>query len=569
MNSKEREALLDKGLDLHKRGSLDDAAKIYQEILSIDPEHLDALQLLATLKGQIGDHAVALTLFDEVIRLRPDYAGAFNNRGNALKRLKRVHEAIESYDVAIRLKPDYADAFNNRGAALLELKRFEEALASYDNAIRLRGDNAEAFYNRGMALHRLMRFEEALVSYNESIKTRPNNAETLYNRGVTLHETGRLDEALQSYDEAIRIRPGYANALCNRGVTLHGLKRFDEALSSYDRAIEMQPDHVLANYNKSLVLLLMGRMPEGWELYEWRLRRDNRKDQYLHDRQKFWRGKESLEGKSILISAEQGLGDSIQFCRYLPMIHNLGAKIIFSVHRPLVGVMTTLLPSITIISHGDPIPEFDVYCPLMSLPHAFGTSLTTIPGRVPYLSADPVKAGYWRQRLGELTNFRVGLVWNGGFRPDQPEVWATNERRNIPVKAFAPFFQHPHIDFFSLQKGEPAESEIGGREGEFWPQGNFRNYAGELSDFSDTAALIENLDLVISVDTSTAHLSGALGKPTWLLNRYGTCWRWLEDREDSPWYPSVRLFRQQEPRNWVSVLDRVSRELSSIAKAAR
>ncbi len=347
-------------------------------------------------------------------------------------------------------------------------------------------------------------------------------------------------------------------------MTLQELKRLDEALASYDEAIRIRPDYADAYWNQSLALLLLGRFEEGWSLYEWRLKKDNIKNRYYNGSEVAWRGEGQISGKRLFIQSEQGLGDSIQFVRYLPMVVALGAQVIFQVQKTLVSLFKSMNLSVTILAKGDPLPEFDAYCPLMSLPYVFKTTVETIPAPIPYVVADDVKIRFWTSKVGEKGRLKVGLVWNGGFRPNQPEVWSVNERRNIPIALFSEFLQHPGVDFFSLQKGDPAESEIRGKEHEFWSQGNFYNFTDELFDFSDTAALIAALDLVISVDTSTAHLAGALGKPTWILNRYDTCWRWFEDREDSPWYPTVRLFRQDERRDWGVVLSEVRDSLSAL-----
>jgi hypothetical protein len=275
-----------------------------------------------------------------------------------------------------------------------------------------------------------------------------------------------------------------------------------------------------------------------------------------------WLG-EPLNGRRILLHAEQGLGDTIQFCRYAPLVAARGGRVILEVPRKLLRLLSGLRGVTQLVAAGDPLPAFDVQCSLMSLPLAFRTRLDTIPAQVPYLAARPETVAYWRHRLGPWTRRRVGLVWSGGFRPDQPESHAVNERRNIPLRLIAQLNQ-PAIDFVSLQKGEPAESELIALKDAVWPGGNLTNAAPELDDFEDTAGLIETLDLVISVDTSTAHLAAAMGKPVWLLNRFDSCWRWLEQREDSPWYPTLRLFRQTTRGDWQAVTQRVSAALQAM-----
>ena len=298
----------------------------------------------------------------------------------------------------------------------------------------------------------------------------------------------------------------------------------------------------------------MGDYASGWELHEWRFRQPA----YLRKQRSFsqpqWLGKESLAGKVILLHAEQGLGDTLQFCRYAPLVAAMGAHVLLEVQEPLVRLLQCLPGNITVVSAGTPLGDFDFHCPLLSLPLAFKTTLHAIPLSEGYLFADPEKAEKWEQRLSHYGSVpRVGLVWSGGFRADQPEVWNVNERRNIPLERIATL-NCPGILFVSLQKGNPAEAELRECKGTVWPSDNLVDAAEQLRDFSDTAALIARLDLVISVDTSTAHLAAAMGKPVWLLNRFDTCWRWLEHGTESPWYDAVRLYRQRDFANWDSVL---------------
>uniref|UniRef100_UPI002615BD4D tetratricopeptide repeat protein n=1 Tax=Acidocella sp. TaxID=50710 RepID=UPI002615BD4D len=333
-----------------------------------------------------------------------------------------------------------------------------------------------------------------------------------------------------------------------------------EAIAAYNTAIELQPDFAKAHSNLGYALLHSGDFLNGWREYEWRWHGGTKRLKSRGLTKPQWRG-EDISGRTILLYAEQGLGDTIQFCRYAALVTARGARVIMEVPPPLLQVLSGLHGVDRLVTTGDPLPDFDFHCPLLSLPLAFGTQVETIPAPIPYLFAKPEQTAYWRNRLGPKIQPRVGLVWNGGFRSNQPELWALNERRNIPVQLISRL-NVPYIDFVSLQKGEPAESEMLALQAELWPGGNFHNPATELRDFEDTAGLIENLDLVISVDTSTAHLAGAMGKPVWLLNRFDTCWRWLEHRDDSPWYPTVRLFRQTEHGEWDGVIQRVAGALA-------
>ncbi len=579
----ELSALLQRGLDLHRANRLQEAHQCYQRILEIDPKQFDALQLSATLQRQIGNHAAALHLFDQALQIDQGNPAVFNNRGNALKDLGRFDEALSSYTEAIRLKPDYAEAYNNRGLVLRELRRFDEALSSYTEAIRIRQDYADAFYNRGVmlqerkqfgdalsnyaevirikpeyaeaynnravVLQELKRFDEALSNYAIAVHLKPGYADAFFNRGNTLKALARFDEAVLSYAEAIRIQPDYPDAFINKGLALRELKRFDEALSNYAEALQLQPDYDEVYWNQSLILLLLGRLAEGWPLYEWRLRKHETKDQYLTGPHIAWRGRESISGKRLLIQCEQGLGDSIQFCRYLRMVLGLGAEVILQVQKPLLSLFSAIPLPLTLVGKGDPLPEFDAHCPLMSLPLAFHTTLETIPASSPYLVADADKALAWKQKLGKKDRPRVGLVWTGS------PAHKNDSNRSIQLEQFLPMLDLP-VEWHSLQKDyRDADKHV--LDG----QSRIQDHQLELEDFSDTAALMDSMDLIISVDTSVAHLAGAMNKEVWILLPHVPDFRWLMDREDSPWYPTARLFRQDERRDWRSVVDRVRIEL--------
>jgi tetratricopeptide (TPR) repeat protein len=333
-------------------------------------------------------------------------------------------------------------------------------------------------------------------------------------------------------------------------VTLHELKRFEDALASYDRAVELRPDFAEAHNNEALCRLLIGDFDRGWEKNEWRWETEQLKDARRNFTQPLWRGSNEITGKTILLHAEQGYGDTIQFCRYVPLVLKCGARVVLEVPKPLHALMGTLPGDALIVTRGDPLPKFDFHCPLLSLPLAFRTRLETIPSEMPYLSAFESKTTSWCDRLGKHEKPRVGLVWAGNARKELPNA---RSERNIEFDRLAPLFDVTQCHFFSLQKGDDAVAQL--RNSPL--RHHLIDWTDALLDFSDTAALIENLDLIISVDTSVAHLAGALRKPFWLINRHNTCWRWLRDREDSPWYPTARLFRQDETREWGNVIARV------------
>jgi tetratricopeptide (TPR) repeat protein len=573
-------------LALHQAGRLAEAEKIYGQILKVQPNHFESLHLVGVIYAQRGNHVESVRQIDLALQINPKAADAHTNRGNALQELKRLDDALASYDKAIALKPDYAEAFNNRGLALQKLKRLD-ALASYDKALALKPDYAEAFYNRGDILRELKRLEEALASYDKALALKPGYADAFNNRGNVLRELKRLEEALASYDKALALKPDYAEAFNNRGIALQELKRFEWALASYDKALALKPDYAeafynrgnilrelqrpddaLANYdkaiayksdyveahwNEALLRLLTGDFSRGWAKYEWRWRNESLALSTRNFSQPLWLGAEAIDGKTILLHSEQGLGDTIQFCRYVPLVAARGARVILEVERPLHEIMTNLAGATEVISKGDALPDFDFHCPLLSLPLAFGTHLETVPSVTSYLRAPGQTLKHWQARLGPKARPRIGLVWSG--RP----AHKNDQNRSISLRSLLPLLDI-EATFVSLQKDVRSDDAAVLKE-----CNDVLHFGDELKDFSDTAALILQLDLVISVDTSVAHLAGALGKPVWILLPHNPDWRWLLDRHDSPWYPSARLFRQQQFGNWAHVIDQVKSELCSAA----
>ena len=507
----------------------------------------------------------ALESFEEALRIDPQFVEAHFNRGVALYFLKRHDEALESYARALALKPGLAEAHYNRGLALFDLQRFDEALAAYEQALAVRPAYAEAHLNRGLVLTRLGRYEEALASCERSLELKPDLVEAYIDRGNVLRHLGRTAEALVSCDRALQMRPDSAEAYLNRGAALYDRAQPWAAVDSYDRALAVRPNFVVAHQNRAYARLLAGDFSGGWTDHEWRWSNDA--DPLAAERRPFaeplWLGEHSLVGKRILLYAEQGFGDTLQFCRYVRWVADLGARVILEAPEPLARLLESLAGVTQIITRDGARPACDYRCPLMSLPLAFRTTLGTIPVQVPYLRAEPAKVRQWGERLGERRAIRVGLVWSGGFRPHQPSLWSVNARRNVPLAKLA-VLRHPGVEFHSLQKGQPAESELAGVIASGWAGPEIIDWAHALEDFSDTAALAENLDLIIAVDTATVHLAGALGRPVWLLNRFDSCWRWLLERTDSPWYPTLRIYRQSRPGEWEDVLERVRADLVAL-----
>jgi tetratricopeptide (TPR) repeat protein len=540
------EALSNRGLTLHKLKRFEEALASFDRALTLRPDFAAALLNRGLTLHELKRFEEALASHDRALAVRPDHAEALCNRGLTLHELKRFEEALASYDRALKARPDYAEALSNRGVTLYTLKRFEEALASHDRAVTVRPDFAEALSNRGLTLHELKRFAEALASYDRALKARPDFAEALCNRGLTLHELKRFAEALASYDRALKARPDYAEALSNRGLTLHELKRFDEALANYDRALTLRPDLAEAHWNEALLRLLTGDFDRGWEKHEWRWETEQQRNEKRNFARPQWTGQQDITSKTILLHAEQGFGDTIQFCRYVPRVVERAERVILEVPKSLHELMSTLAGVAEIVCRGDPLPDFDIHSPLLSLPLAFGTRLESIPSTTPYLQAPTHALQRWQMRLGPRDRLRIGICWagNANFKGDL--------NRSIGLPPLLPLLANTDVQFFSLQKDLRAgDAEI------LRHNRHIIDLSQEIETFSDTAAIISSMDLVISSDTSVAHLAGALGKPVWILLQFVPDWRWLLDREDSPWYPTARLFRQDETRQWDNVIARV------------
>ncbi len=593
------DALYLSGMIAAQRREFHEALELLRKALAVDPKNAAVHFNVGSILGQIDQLDAALASYEEAIALNPRFAQAFFNRAVVLKKLNRLDAALDSYDRAIAIRPDYADAYYNRGRVLHELNRREAALASYDLAIFHRPAHAGAYVNRGIVLGDLGQSESAIASYDRAIATNPSDAGAFYNRGVALRQLNRWEEALASYDRAIALRPNFPEAYCNRGVVLKDLNQFEAARASYDQALELnanlaeaycgkgnvlaalgqveaainhhdkaislQGEFPLAHYAKATALLLAGDFKRGWLAYE--CRRQLTGGAVSLNREFStppWRGSQSIDGCTILLYGEQGLGDTLQFCRYATRVASLGARVILEVPRSLKTLLMSLEGVTEVVAHGEALPAMDQHCSLMSLPLAFGTTLENVPAPQRYVHSPVDRIQFWRTKLSTSDGkLKVGLVWSGGFRPEHPDIWSVNRHRDIPLEKLAPL-RHPGIDFFSLQVGHPAAADPARLMAENWDGPAIIDHTRLLGDFADTAGLIDNLDLVISVDTSTAHLAGALGKPVWILNRFDTCWRWLLDREDTPWYPTAKLYRQPSPGDWAPVIQRIRLDLFSL-----
>ena len=481
--------------------------------------------------------------------------------------LKEFDKAQTLLDKALICSPKDPEILRIMSVNLALQFKFQDALLLIDQVIALDPNNGVAYSNRGNILKELARHEEALDSLEVAINLMPDYAEAYSNKGNVLQELYRYEEALALYNTAIALNPKYAEAYSNKGNTLALLGLPQEALKYFDQAALINPNYVDAYWNKALTQLIHGEYQSGWQNYEARWFKSNPMQFQCADIPRL-ENLENIVDKNIYIWSEQGLGDTLQFCRYIRPLFELGAHITFGVPADLVNVLGALKKfcSLVVINE-ESKDEFDFHVPLLSLPLLFNTDLDSIPNQIPYLGLNEARKYRYEKEIRDKQNLRVGLIWNGGFRAGHPELWAANKRRNIELDQIATLRDIPGVDFFSLQKGDPAESELIDRKDQIWP--NLINCAHFLSDFEDTAALMGCLDLIISVDTSSAHLAGALGRPVWILNRYDSCWRWLRGREDSPWYPTAKIYQQKQPGNWDEVILRVRLDLTTLAQKKR
>lgn len=575
-----------RGAALFALGRADEAYDDYNQAIALNKNYAEAYYNRGIFHEKHGRLLEALTDYDRAIELRSNYTNAYNNRGNVLKALKRFEEALLNYEHAIKLNPRHAEAYYNRGVIFKDLKNYQEALSNYQQAIKLKSNYVDAYNNcgnvlielknfeeanfcfhkaieinpnyayayngQGNVLMELKRFDEALLSFEKAIALNSGSADALNGKSNALQELKRFDDAISGYENAIALNPDSADTFANRGLAMQGLKKFDEALESYDAAIKLNPELADPYWNKALLKILMGEYEEGWQLYEYRRHRKGQKESYPDYKQALWLGHENVADKVLYIYPEQGLGDFIQFCRYVPLVEKLGAKIVLSVPTPLVSMIKTMGLNARIVTKDEKVDAFDLHCPIMSLPLAFKTTLENIPNTAPYFFADKPKKNNWADKLGKTPQLKVGLVWSGS------KDHKKDHDRSIQLEQLAPLLSLP-IAFYSLQKEIRDQDKV-----TISRLNQIHQFSDELIDFSDTAALVDCLDLVISVDTSVAHLAGALAKNVWILISYLPDYRWMLDRDDTPWYPTATLFRQPAVGDWDSVIINVKTGLEKL-----
>ncbi|MDD3030398.1 MAG: tetratricopeptide repeat protein [Alphaproteobacteria bacterium] len=540
-------------------GKNQDAQTHYEKTIELKADHAEAWFGLGNVRSLLGQREEGAKAYEKTLDLKPDHAAALNNLGVFFCDKGAYDNAVRLHKKALALCPSYAAAYNNLGNAYKGLKKWDEALSCYRQALDLDPNLFQALNNIGLSvMYGKGDLHEAARFFRKALDIRPDNVAALTHLGITFCMQGNFEEGAACYEKALAVDPHYRDALNNMGNALKALGRTQEALDYYKSVQDLTPDDPELHNSIAMAYLALGRFQEGWNEYEWRWKSSQFKgvDRLLPGRR--WQG-EKGPGKTLFIYAEQGFGDTIQFCRFASLAaKEKGLRVLVEAQPELVSLLASLEGVESVFPLKRKLPKFDYHCAMLSLPLGFQTTADTIPANGPYLFANPEKTRLWAERLAEAPSksLKVGLVWTGNPRRFSLDLAMTNVRRSLNEDSLAPLADLPGIRFYSLQKkGFSLSSDF-----------PIVDLMPLCADFSDTAAFIDNLDLVISVDTAVAHLAGAMGKPVWLLNRFDSCWRWFRDREDSPWYPTMRLFRQSAPGDWDSVIDRVRDELKLLTQ---
>jgi len=540
---------------LHRRGQLREAERIYARVLKAAPDHFDALNLLGAVKMQQGQFGEARRLFSAAIKVNPRIAAAWCNLGQAQYAQKRPADALQSFDKARALAPDDVDILYQHANALLALDRPREALAELATVLARKPQHFEARLNSGLAHAKLDNQERALADFDAALALVPQHPVAHFNRGVVLIKLGRYAEAVAANERAVAAAPDYVAAWLNRGMALAQLRRFEEAIASYGEVLARRQDNADAHFNRALALLTIGDYRAGFADYEWRWRRTGAPAQKNRDR-RLWLGDTPLSGKTILLHAEQGLGDTIQFARYAPLVAAQGAKVVLEVQPELKSLLARLDGATAVVARGEAPPPFDLHCPLGSLPLARKTELPVVPARIPYLSADQAHLQKWSARIEKLPRPRIALAWAGNPAHDN------DRNRSIALSTLAPLLAMP-ASFISVQRDVRSSDAA-----QLAATTQLTHLGGELADFNDTAAVLSLCDLLVTADTAPAHLAGAMGWPVWVLVPFAPDWRWMLDGESTPWYPTARVFRQSALADWDAVIARVASALQEQLKGS-
>jgi Tfp pilus assembly protein PilF len=538
---------------LREQGKHHEAIARYEDALGIRPDWVDARVNLGIALANVGRLDEAVASWKTALERQPDCALAHNNLGVALTQQGKPEEARASLERALRLQPEYAEAAYNLGVLLMQQGQRPEAIARFEDALRLQPDHAQAYNNLGLLLTASARLAEAVVMLRQAVRLRPDFVEAHNNLGLAYVAQGEPALAEASYQEALRLNPRCSEVHGNLGNLCTDLGRYDEGLACFQLATWLNPRSP-ARWARALALLAKGDHERGWPEYEarWQLA-DIPPRTFVQPR---WDGS-PLNGRTILLHREQGLGDTLQFIRYTSMVQARGGKVIVECSAGLMPLLSGCAGIDRLVEEGTDLPEFDVHAPLMSLPLLCGTTLATIPAGVPYLYADPDAVEDWRGRLGRSSAFKIGIVWQGN------PAYVNDRYRSIPLVEFEPLARVPGVRLYSLQKGEGAE-QLRALAGRFEVVELVPELDAARGTFVETAAIMKNLDLVIGPDTAAIHLAGGLGVPVWVALMGRADWRWLRDRDDSPWYPTMRLFRQREAGAWKPVIERMAEEVPAL-----
>jgi tetratricopeptide (TPR) repeat protein len=513
---------------------------------------------------KFGDLTGAKEQADASLAAGYESADLHNLRGILFSRAGLELDAVSAYERALVISPRMVTAQCNLAISLKQLGRLDAAIACWHMAIDVDPTFTDPYI--ALALVRIDRREfdaaEGLLKRALAIDGRCVPAHT--NLGLVFQLRNELDAAIECCQRALEIDPSCIEAYVNLGAVFHRQRKALLARDCFGRALALEPNSIVAKYNLGQTLLLLGDFARGWPYYEARFAWWQKNGAVLPTFKRHrWNGQEAA-GVTLLLVAEQGFGDTLQFVRYASILAAKGATILVECQADLVELLRSVPGVSQIYARGDPLPEYDLFCPLMSLPMLLNTSLQTIPNQVPYVRPNPLLAAEWKERIGQTKSMKVGFAWSGSSRSFDYQLSQVNRRRSLPLETCRSLLTVPGVEFFSVQKDSLSWDEL-----TILGSTSIREFPNALRDFSDTAALISNLDLIISVDTSVAHLAGAMGKPVWMVSRYDGCWRWLLDRHDSPWYPTMRIFRQPRPEDWGSVVDSIAAELARISVVQR
>ena len=529
----------------------------YNRAIVLWPDYAKAYMGLGVVFEKTGDGANAIKAYNDALSIDPNYPEALNNLGVILNRKGDTDKAAHCFTRAMAAKPTYPLPLNNLGMIRLAQRKFEEAEDLFRRALDCEPDYPDALSNLGTILQEQGNLTDSASLYKKALSLQPGHPDALNNLGTISLLTGDFEESIAIFQRVLTLQPNHPEAINNLGNALKNTGKIPEAIVAYERAIALKSDNADYHKNLGMTLLAAGRFDTGWREYEWRWKTIQFANEYKSMPQPLWQG-EAEQGSILLVQAEQGFGDTLQFCRYAPLAAQRGLRVILEVQPALVRLLGSLAGVERVVAKGQAVPDFNYCCPMLNLPTVFATRIETVPANVPYLAASDADVNYWRNRLSNSNNrgINIGLAWAGSSRISSPDLIAADRRRSIAPEALAPLMDIPGIRFFSLQKGgPPAPKQFG-----------LIDWMDECKDFADTAALVANLDLVISVDTALVHLAGALGKPVWVLNRFDSCWRWFQTGESSPWYPTLRLFRQERPGEWNCVVSSVKSALEALRR---